>query len=88
MQWLLTKADGATVIGIGNKWKLGFGECIRTVVTSCRAVLLPLFGGPDVLELRDTVKVPDLKPNEVLVRARAVSINPLDPRVSPIFAHY
>ncbi|XP_028077267.1 reticulon-4-interacting protein 1, mitochondrial [Camellia sinensis] len=54
--------------------KLGF----RCIVTSCRAVLLPRFGGPEVLELRDDANVPDLKPNEVLVRARAVSVNPLD----------
>ncbi|XP_052179277.1 uncharacterized protein LOC127792694 [Diospyros lotus] len=51
---------------------------LRCVATSCRAVLLPRFGGPEVLQLRDDVSVPDLKPNEVLVRARAVSINPLD----------
>lgn len=45
-------------------------------------MFLPRFGGPDVLELRDDASVPDLKPNEVLVRARAVSVNPLDTRVS------
>ncbi|KAG8364903.1 hypothetical protein BUALT_Bualt18G0046900 [Buddleja alternifolia] len=61
--------------------KLGFNELRRSVVTSCRAVLLPRFGGPEVLELRDDVNVPDLKPNEVLVRARAVSVNPLDTRM-------
>jgi len=60
---------------------LEFGGISRGIATSCRAVLLPRFGGPDVLELRDNVPVPDLKPNEVLVRARAVSINPLDLRV-------
>ncbi|KAJ0884479.1 putative 2-alkenal reductase (NAD(P)(+)) [Helianthus annuus] len=59
--------------------KLGFG--IRTVVTTSRAVLLPRFGSADVLEVRDDVRVPDLKPNEVLVRARAVSVNPLDTRM-------
>lgn len=53
----------------------------RSIVTSCRAVLLPRFGGPEVLEIRDNVDVPDLKPNEVLVRARAVSVNPLDLRM-------
>ncbi|KAI5662479.1 hypothetical protein M9H77_21802 [Catharanthus roseus] len=58
----------------------GFRNC-RNIVTSCRAVLLPRFGGPDVLDLRENVNVPDLKPNEVLVRARAVSINPLDTRM-------
>lgn len=51
-------------------------------MTSCKAVLLPRFGGPEVLELREDVIIPDLKPNEVLVRARAVSVNPLDCRVS------
>ena len=45
-------------------------------------MVLPRFGGADVLEVRDNVRVPDLKPNEVLVRARAVSVNPLDTRVS------
>ncbi|OWM88627.1 reticulon-4-interacting protein 1, mitochondrial [Punica granatum] len=54
---------------------------VRFMVTSCRAVLLPRFGGPEVLELRENVAVPDLKPNEVLVRARAVSVNPLDTRM-------
>uniref|UniRef100_A0A2P2JHA7 Zinc binding dehydrogenase n=2 Tax=Rhizophora mucronata TaxID=61149 RepID=A0A2P2JHA7_RHIMU len=58
--------------------KLGL---VRYVVTSCRAVLLPRFGGPEVLELRPDVDVPLVKPNEVLVRARAVSINPLDTRM-------
>lgn len=50
---------------------------------ACRAVVVPRFGGPEVLEIRQGVPVPDLKPREVLVRARAVSINPLDLRVSP-----
>ncbi|KAL3508717.1 hypothetical protein ACH5RR_028118 [Cinchona calisaya] len=59
----------------------GFWNSSRSIATSCRAVLLPRFGGPDVLELRHNVNVPDLKPNEVLVRARAVSINPLDTRM-------
>lgn len=58
--------------------KLGF---IRNIVTNCRAVILPRFGGPEVLEIRHDVKVPDLKPHEVLVRTRAVSINPLDTRM-------
>lgn len=63
--------------------RLGFS--IRSIVTTCRAVLLPRFGGADVLQLRDDVSVPDLKSNEVLVRVRAVSVNPLDTRVS--FSH-
>lgn len=60
------------------------------VTTSCRAVVLPRFGGPEVLEVRPNVDVPDLKPNEILVRTRAVSINPLDTRVSEfkIFSFY
>ncbi|KAA0058839.1 reticulon-4-interacting protein 1 [Cucumis melo var. makuwa] len=53
----------------------------RTLVTTCRAVLLPHFGGPEVLQLRSDVPVPILKPHEVLVRTRAVSINPLDTRM-------
>ncbi|XP_042519443.1 reticulon-4-interacting protein 1, mitochondrial [Macadamia integrifolia] len=51
---------------------------VRCIVTDCRAVLVPRFGGPEILEVSPNVKVPDLKPHEVLVRARAVSINPLD----------
>jgi reticulon-4-interacting protein 1, mitochondrial len=55
---------------------------------SCRAVVVPRFGGPEVLEVRQGMPVPDLKPQEVLVRARAVSINPLDLRVSsPFWTH-
>lgn len=52
-----------------------------STATECRAVVLPRFGGPEVLEIRASVGVPDLKPQEVLVRARAVSVNPLDLRV-------
>ncbi|KAI0513376.1 hypothetical protein KFK09_009393 [Dendrobium nobile] len=52
-----------------------------STATACRAVVLPRFGGPEVLEFRSSVEVPDLKPQEVLVRARAISINPLDLRV-------
>jgi NADPH:quinone reductase-like Zn-dependent oxidoreductase len=54
---------------------------VRHIVTQCRAVVVPRFGGPEVLELRHNVEVPDLKPDEVLVRTRAVSINPLDTRI-------
>ncbi|XP_054815295.1 uncharacterized protein LOC129315541 isoform X2 [Prosopis cineraria] len=54
---------------------------LRSYVNSCRAVLLPRFGGPEVLQVHSDVPVPDLKPNEVLVRSRAVSINPLDTRM-------
>ncbi|TVU35089.1 hypothetical protein EJB05_16958 [Eragrostis curvula] len=48
---------------------------------TCLAVVVPRFGGPEVLEIRQGVPVPDLKPREVLVRTRAVSINPLDLRM-------
>ncbi|KAL6570635.1 hypothetical protein OROGR_000185 [Orobanche gracilis] len=86
MRWLLRKCGQSAVIGNGscNSFplsKLGLIEVRRTVVTICRAVLLRRFGGPEVLELADNVSVPDLKPNEVLVRARAVSVNPLDCRM-------
>ncbi|RWR89633.1 reticulon-4-interacting protein 1, mitochondrial-like protein isoform X1 [Cinnamomum micranthum f. kanehirae] len=54
---------------------------IRSIATTCRAVVLPRFGGPEVLEVRHDVEIPDLKPKELLVRTRAVSINPLDTRM-------
>ncbi|KAK1325049.1 hypothetical protein QJS10_CPA01g02076 [Acorus calamus] len=56
-------------------------RCLRSISTTCRAVVLTRFGGPEVLELRHGVGVPDLRPREVLVRARAVSVNPLDMRM-------
>lgn len=85
------------LMGIPTMWRLGGRRIVAAgrlplglrlastsaAATSCRAVLLPRFGGPEVLEVRSDVAVPDLKPREVLVRARAVSINPLDLRVSP-----
>ncbi|KAI4388125.1 hypothetical protein MLD38_000484 [Melastoma candidum] len=54
---------------------------IRSLVTRCRAVVLPRFGAPEVLQLRDDVDVPQLESRDVLVRTRAVSVNPLDNRV-------
>uniref|UniRef100_A0A0R0HFS2 Enoyl reductase (ER) domain-containing protein n=1 Tax=Glycine max TaxID=3847 RepID=A0A0R0HFS2_SOYBN len=54
---------------------------LKSYVSDCRAVLLPSFGGPHVLQLRSHVPVPPLKPHDVLVRARAVSVNPLDTRM-------
>lgn len=71
--------NGSTNIKQKGRWWIQGG--LRSVVTSCRAVVLPRFGGPEVLELRENVEIPDLKPNEVLVRALAVSINPLDTRM-------
>ncbi|XP_042061091.1 reticulon-4-interacting protein 1, mitochondrial-like [Salvia splendens] len=79
MRWLLRRSSDVALIG--GTSKLGFNEFRRTVVSTCRAVLVPRFGGAEVLELREDVIVPDLKPNEVLVRARAVSVNPLDCRI-------
>lgn len=73
---ILRRSESFRIIA-GNSKAVG----VRGVVTSCRAVVLPRFGGPEVLELRPDVEVPNLKPNDVLVRARAVSINPLDTRM-------
>ncbi|GAB2222231.1 hypothetical protein Drorol1_Dr00013436 [Drosera rotundifolia] len=56
--------------------RLGF----RNMMTSRRAVVVPRFGDPDNLEIRDHVEVPNLKPHKVLAKARAVSVNPLDLR--------
>ncbi|XP_019056280.1 PREDICTED: LOW QUALITY PROTEIN: reticulon-4-interacting protein 1 homolog, mitochondrial-like [Tarenaya hassleriana] len=53
----------------------------RTFTVSFRTVRLTRFGVPEILELRELVPVPNLKPYEVLVRARTVSINPLDCRM-------
>ncbi|CAL5200936.1 unnamed protein product [Lathyrus oleraceus] len=50
-------------------------------VSTCRAVLLTSFGGTHNLHIQPDVEVPPLKPDEVLVRSRAVSVNPLDTRM-------
>ncbi|EFJ13796.1 hypothetical protein SELMODRAFT_121667 [Selaginella moellendorffii] len=47
-------------------------------ISTCRAVVLPRFGGPEVLELRKDVPVPHLEAEEVLVRTVAAGVNPLD----------
>ncbi|KAJ4846348.1 hypothetical protein Tsubulata_021397 [Turnera subulata] len=64
--------------GLFNGNNKGFA---RLVASSCRAVVVPRFGGAEVLEVRPDVAVPELKPEEVLVRSRAVSVNPLDTRM-------
>ncbi|KAG6548773.1 hypothetical protein Mapa_009534 [Marchantia paleacea] len=50
-------------------------------LSTCTAVLVRRFGGPEVMEYRNGVALPDLGTNDVLVRARAVSVNPLDIRM-------
>jgi NADPH:quinone reductase-like Zn-dependent oxidoreductase len=42
-----------------------------------KAIVAPTYGGPEVLELRD-VDTPTPKPNEVLVKVRATSLNAAD----------
>jgi NADPH:quinone reductase-like Zn-dependent oxidoreductase len=42
-----------------------------------KAIIAPKYGGPEVLELKDVEK-PSLKPNEVLVKVRAASLNAAD----------
>ncbi|GAA0153877.1 oxidoreductase [Lithospermum erythrorhizon] len=70
------------VVWLLRRRKSEMGLCGgRSIVSSCRAVVLPRFGGPEVFQVRDDVSVPDLKPQQVLVRTRAVSINPLDSRM-------
>ncbi|CAL9749436.1 unnamed protein product [Musa acuminata subsp. burmannicoides] len=59
---------------------VGLRATSTAAVSSCRAVMLPRFGGPEVREVLPAVGVPSLKPRDVLVRSRAVSINPLDLR--------
>ncbi|KAH9310038.1 hypothetical protein KI387_037949 [Taxus chinensis] len=51
------------------------------LLSTCRAVVVPRFGGPEVLEIRHNVGIPDVGATEVLVRAVAVGINPLDCRM-------
>ncbi|VVA97685.1 unnamed protein product [Arabis nemorensis] len=67
--------------GAGLVFRSARLSSLRSIFTGCRAVMLPRFGGPEVLELRENVPVPNLNPNEVLVRAKAVSVNPLDCRI-------
>ncbi|CAM6108383.1 unnamed protein product [Calypogeia fissa] len=50
-------------------------------LSTCSAVIVPRFGGPEVMEYQYGVALPDLCPNEVLVRTRAAAVNPLDIRM-------
>lgn len=75
-------AAGLFLAGSGSRKPPVMAGAMRGIPTACRAVILPRFGGSEVLELHPSFPLPDLKPREVLVRARAVSVNPLDTRVS------
>lgn len=81
----LLRSNGFKLVGSVQSLRYSSSEIgftRRSISTNtCRAVLLPRFGGPELLEIHDNLTLPDLKPNEVLVRARAVSINPLDTRM-------
>jgi NADPH:quinone reductase len=45
-----------------------------------RAIVLPRFGGPDVLELRDVPR-PEARAGELLVRVVAAGTNPVDAKL-------
>jgi NADPH2:quinone reductase len=48
--------------------------------TTMRAIVLPRFGGPDVLELRDVPR-PEARAGELLVRVVAAGTNPVDAKL-------
>lgn len=74
-------AKEALVFGALRRcWSASAKSGTRTL-TTCRAVVLPRFGGPEVLEVRDDAVLPDLCDSDVLVRSRAVGVNPLDMRM-------
>ncbi|KAJ1423153.1 hypothetical protein SESBI_12595 [Sesbania bispinosa] len=39
---------------------------LKSHISTCRAVLLPSFGGPEKLELHSNVQIPPLKPDQYL----------------------
>jgi len=43
-----------------------------------RAIQINAFGGPEVIELNDDAKKPDLKPGQVMVKVHSASLNPVD----------
>jgi NADPH:quinone reductase-like Zn-dependent oxidoreductase len=45
-----------------------------------RAITVPAFGGPDVMELAD-VPLPEPKPGQLLVQVRAAGVNAADPKI-------
>jgi NADPH2:quinone reductase len=45
-----------------------------------KAMVIKDFGGPEVFEERD-IEIPELCPNEILVRVKATSINPVDYKI-------
>ena len=45
--------------------------------TTMRAIIQTVFGDPDVLHFAD-VPLPDVRPRDVLIQVRAISVNPVD----------
>lgn len=54
--------------------------CPEAAVTTMKAVRIRSFGGPEVLELADVDK-PEPRDDEVLIRVRAASVNPVDYKI-------
>lgn len=54
--------------------------CLRWLST-CSAVVLPRFGGPDVLQIRSHETLPELGSSQVLVATKAAAVNPIDVRM-------
>jgi NADPH:quinone reductase-like Zn-dependent oxidoreductase len=54
--------------------------CLEAAMTTMKAVRIRSFGGPEVLELTDVEK-PEPQDDEVLIRVRAASINPVDYKI-------
>ncbi|KAH7441188.1 hypothetical protein KP509_03G028300 [Ceratopteris richardii] len=59
---------------------IGCKDCSKRAF-SCKAVVLPRFGSPDVLQIRSNETLPDLGSTEVLVATKAAAVNPLDARI-------
>merc|ERR1712133_251334 len=64
--------------GLGNQTQCGIASSSINNVTSMKAIRVHRFGGPDVLEGESNVSVPELNPDQVLVRVVYAGVNPVE----------
>jgi NADPH:quinone reductase-like Zn-dependent oxidoreductase len=88
LKWSATVILLALLIWVFTAYWMSTNECFRNAsapANPMKAIVHCEYGSPDVLELKD-VETPVPNDNQLLVRVRAVAVNPLDLTITGLLA--